>query len=191
MTLGQFLTIFGGTQAVLVGLIAFLGKMWLSRFELRLEKSIEKALHASQVQFDREFSFYQKLWEDVSKIRRKIRETISSGEYLGERKDLVSETMPDDEFHARKLALLIEDLWELIEANSPFFPAELRDELSIFRENCSSWSRKLQDQDLMSDGWFLREGSTLLTNINVAHSRMEEAIRDRLESLATSENLEH
>ena len=187
MELEHFLTIFGGTQLVLVGLLAYLGKLWLSRFEIKLEKSIEEALHASQMQFDREFNFYQQLWKEVSSIRRNIRETLYSGEYLGMKNDLTSDEIPNDELHATKLALLIEDLWEVIEANSPFFPKELREELAIFRENCSMWSRKLKDQELMSDGWFLREGSDLLKNTNNSYNKLEDAIRRRLESIATSE----
>lgn len=59
MNIETALGLFGGVQAVLVGLTAYLGKVWFARMEKNLGARLENAVHASQVQFNREFQFYQ------------------------------------------------------------------------------------------------------------------------------------
>lgn len=66
----EILALFGGVSIVLTGLVAYLGKTRLEAFksqlqqtETKLKSLLDRAVHVTKTQFDKEFSIYQEIEE--------------------------------------------------------------------------------------------------------------------------------
>jgi hypothetical protein len=87
----EMLLPFGGASVIIIGLSAWLGKLWSTRIlqseqailKHELEKKIaklnavnESKIHVSKIQFEREFKSYAELWDLVTPIVREL-QTLS------------------------------------------------------------------------------------------------------------------
>lgn len=184
MTIGEALALFGGTQAVLLGIVTYLGKVWLAGFERRLEATLEKSIHASQAQFDREFLFYQDVWGKLATARSSIRGTLQPETELSDRD---GDADAEEFTHASELAQVADDLWEVTEANEPFFPQEFAEDLRVIRDLATFWSKEVRSGRSRRSGWLLNDGVPHLNKMNEAYDKLKKKIRARLERVATTE----
>jgi hypothetical protein len=179
MSISAALALFGGTQVVLVALFAYLGKIWLARIEKNLEAALDKQVHASNLQFDREFKFYQKVWEKLSQLREAIRNSL---EPLGDTQQANNPGVNSSD----RITLLkkqAEDLYLLVEANEPFFPEEFAEDLKTVRELALHWSDQVASGNADSFDWFLSDGANHIKRMNEAYEALKLRIRSRLNKL--------
>ena len=79
----EVIAVFGGLQAVLTGLVGFLGKMWLGRAlqsqKAKIEAMVAKSLFMEKVRFNTEFKIYSQLWEKVADVDNALADMSFSG----------------------------------------------------------------------------------------------------------------
>lgn len=63
----------GGIQAVLTGLLGYLGKAWLTRRldaeKARLDAILEQSVHVEKTRFDMEVAIYRDIWKGLCRVR--------------------------------------------------------------------------------------------------------------------------
>jgi len=155
MDIENALTIFGGVQAVMVALFAYLGKIWIER----IEKVFEIKAHASKEQFTKEFEFYREIWGKMSEIRESIRSTIENKRHE----------------NVGALRTQTRELYLLVEANEPFFPEEFRDDLVKIRELATHWSEYVMN-DKTDPLAFIEH----LDVLNGAYNSLSKKIQERI-----------
>jgi hypothetical protein len=183
MGIEKILAIFGGAQIAIIALVTYLGKLWLTRFEIELQQTLDKAMHVSQAQFDREFLFYQDLWKHVSAMRKAIRDTILPFESIIETDDKVDLGSVNLREKCEYLLLKIEQYWEFVESNKPFFPNEMIEYLDSYRNDSFAWGKELLNMDGLTKEWYISEGGSKLTKLNKIADDLEKVIRTRLQTL--------
>lgn len=93
-------------------------------------------------------------------------------------------TESDPDARTNMLKQLTGQLYELIEANEPFFPEEFAEDLVMIRELAVHWSEQARDEKTKKPDWLLIEGMKHLTRINEAYEALKQRIRDRLRNVA-------
>ena len=166
MKLEQTLAIFGGSQVVLVALIAYLGKLWASRIELNYEAILKNKVNANNEQFAKEFEFYQIIWGQMSSLRNSIRMAIL--DLNDTSKKLVKNEA--------------ESLYILVEKNEPFFPQSLVVDLDNMRNLAVNWSEYAS-----GDNQELLKKLNNLDELNKRYMTLCQNIRQRLASLSQLE----
>ena len=178
----EFIAVFGGVQAVLTGLLGFLGKMWLGRTlqseKTKLEAMVEKSLYMQKVQFDTEFQIYSQLWEELCNVRN----TIENISWHRER-----HTDPRKSSYEEKCKNYydsVTSLKSLVESKRPFYSAEIANLLFEMidladkerkRDECFRAERGMGSLFLVTP-----EGVENLVKLKLMSGKICETIRTRL-----------
>jgi hypothetical protein len=168
----EVLALFGGIQVVLTGLVAYLGKIWLTRLHEKLKNNLEKSLYVFRAGFDVEFKLYQDLWAKVAAVRRAIRSGLAVG--------ASAEPFETDQF-SRDVERSIEEVRNLAEMQRPFFAAGVAERLNLVTELVTHWSASWARTESSSRAaWLMGEGFSHLHKLNKAIDALCEAIRSRI-----------
>jgi hypothetical protein len=189
----RLVAFFGVLQVILAALIAFLGKIWLSRIQAReaaksnerleglkndlaattkkLEAVLEQSIYMHKVHFDTEFKIYSELWPKLRAVKEaslKLSDDLSKDVSFEER--------------LQALDLAVKELSDGVENQRPFFAAniasELFDLLDLTRKEAK---RDADDRRSHPDRWIPHvERFRNLRNISVRCNRVCELIRSRI-----------
>ena len=138
---------FGGVAAVLIGLTAFIGKIWIDKTILsykeasdkkihklqselqatsqKLQTELDKSLHTHKIQFEKEFVIYTEVWEQLVLVKKKVLA-------LRPALDMVSPNETPEDKNKRRLQELSEvynPFYELVEKYRPFYPQDVYESL--------------------------------------------------------------
>jgi hypothetical protein len=170
-TFAIFLSILGGGSAVVNGLLAYLGKLRLERYKSELEATnkrlsllMDKELHISKTQFDKEFTIYQDVWSKLVVLKAA---TISLRPEL----DIVDRKESDEDRKKRRLGLFSDALIAFqgsMEMNRPFFAESVYAKMTEIMRVChlegmqysrqndfrdlKSWDKAEKNRDAIIDG---------------------------------------
>jgi hypothetical protein len=174
MNIETVLAIFGGVQTVLVGLVAWFGKLWLERIN-RVENAIlQHRVYLNKVQYDRECRIYNELWSALINVKELIRRIIEP-ETAAKRT-----SGPHEESLRQETTAAIETLFGVIEKHKPFFPELIWQKVWCYRELTSHWIQCSSEANDVWGSWLLTEGFKFLNQIRTAEEEVCEAIRARI-----------
>jgi hypothetical protein len=194
------------TSALLVGCVAWLGKVWANRIlehdrvkytkeleQLRndfettrrmLQGELDKTIHAHRVQFETEFQILKEIWGKLAALRTAMAETrpvidgLIPGETREERLGRRLETL--------KHAIL--DFMHAIDDHSPFYPEDIFREL----EGVLKFARnelieaEVGFEPTARSEWF-REAKENMRQFGVHAAKVSDLMRRRLEALRVAD----
>lgn len=155
---------FGGIQAILTSLLAFLGKVWLTRIHDReranletnleavksqqresnqqLQAFLDKTLHAQRLQIEKEFISLEAIWSSLVDLRSKTMQLRPKSDHIDpkESKDERKEKRYNEFYESHK------HFSAAVEKNRPFFAAEIYEKLLSLNQVIQSEA---------DDYWFL------------------------------------
>ena len=198
-TFFQFLELYGGLSAVVMGLNIVVYKLYflnqkvnlekakdreisklkadLDTSNLKLEKSLEKIAHVDQSRFNKEFDIYQRVWKSLTKLNMEAEQL----QYKLKSNDSMEEMDKD----ILKLFHSIIATSETIHISTPFYPNSIHKITTLILS---------QLQDYITNVSNIRDdGSEKLLSWASDHSRvyakssyneLEIAIKERLDSLS-------
>ena len=202
MTLREILLWFGGAQAVVVGLLAFAGKVWIDRtgtrlrakFDTqiesfragnaedrqRLQHLLDRELHVHALQFEKELSVYEKIWKtliDVAKAVTQLRpvfDQYDQSESEDDRKNI----------RLSRLADAGQRFLDQVNEERPVYSQSVYDKLMALQSTVFTESLEYQyvDQDKHREYW-----EKALENSKLIHTQINdacEAIRSRVGVIA-------
>lgn len=189
-TLMQIVTLFGGVTVVLVGLAAFLGKVWLKRISEREKGEIQKEFarlqselalttkavearlahssNASKLQFEHEFKAFQQIWPVAVQL---YDATMNLRHANG-----VANSKRAEAFKAAS-----EAFGTVLKLHRPFIPRDVRSTLTQFADLC-------EDEKSWFDDYSRGDASLLETDgdprkIVLAFAECDVAIACHIESV--------
>lgn len=111
------IAIFGGIQAVITGLLGFLGKLWLGRTlqeeKAKIEAAAQKSVYMHKVQYDVEFKIYSELWKELCIVQ----------DLMGDMKIHEEESSRLEKLNKYETA--VKRLESLLKINRPFYSASI------------------------------------------------------------------
>jgi hypothetical protein len=130
--------IFGGATAILTGLIAYFGKIWLERYKEELKNNgdqlktfLEHTISANRQQIEKELEIYQKIWAELVPLRNysnllfpETRDFVNSG-------PIKNEVSEDLEKILEKFKIHYKELKKTVLEFEPFYPKEIFDVLCV------------------------------------------------------------
>lgn len=135
----KILATLGGTSSILLGLVAYFGKLRLETYKAdldatkeRLRASLENSTHVTKIQFDKEFSIYHEIWKCLVDLKKSTLSLNPSA----------AELFPDadnEESRTRRLQNFmnaLEPFSDSIEKNKPFYSKEVYDSLFKIFQFC-------------------------------------------------------
>lgn len=135
----EILALFGGVSIVLTGLVAYLGKTRLEAFksqlqqtETKLKSLLDRAVHVTKTQFDKEFSIYQEIWASLVPLRAA---TFSLRPML----DHVDPNESEEERMRRRLSefsVAFAKYRDLVEQHKPFYAPQVYASLANIMQLC-------------------------------------------------------
>lgn len=143
-----------------------------------IKSKLAVQVHFGRLRYEREFEVYREVWRA---IRAFYSESISSGLWP-DAPTGASSTSPSKESWQKAWC----ELHHIVEDNQPFYPEELRRELSEFIECAKAMAESHRNQDATPS---VRRGFASQTKAQYA--RVEGAIRDRLAKFDDGISVEH
>lgn len=137
--LKNILALFGGASIVLSGLVAYLGKIRLEAFKSQLQQTesklkglLDRAVHVTKTQFDKEFTIYQQIWASLVPLRAA---TLSLRPML----DHVDPNESEEDRMRRRLTEFsggFATFRDLVEQHKPFYAPEVYASLAVIMQLC-------------------------------------------------------
>lgn len=186
----KILALFGGASIVLTGLIAYLGKTRLEAFKSQLQQTesklkglLERAVHVTKTQFDKEFSIYQQIWASLVPLRAA---TLSL-------RPMLDHIDPNESEENRMRQRLTEfsgafaAFRDLVEQHKPFYAPEVYTSLANILQLCYGEAIDYQYKDDNDRREYWKEQRKNHEAITSAIDTCCELIRGRIEKLAVLE----
>ena len=217
ISLELFLGLFGGYSVALCGLSTFLGKIWINRIQIKeqsrsqtqlaklhadfnsklsvINSKNEPIAHVSKIQFEKEYSHYETIWEHLPLLGQLIemliqaadkpKEFLSVYNNLGEMKDkqscLVAKSAPFIDFD---IYLKANESPEIISKQEPYFREHL-----IFLKNKLEKNEAWNAQDVIKIQKFKCETKKTHTMHHEIISKVAQKIRVRNKEMLVVNNV--
>jgi hypothetical protein len=195
----EVLKVVGGAAVVVLGLSAFLGKVWADRiarreaqvrdekiaelkanferqnadFKARLDVASQRQVLVDRVQFEHEYEIYKQAWVALVKLRRvtlQMRPTLDHIDLNESKEDRMKRRIGD--FIAPFNAYS-----EIVETNKPFYPEKVYVALADVRDRCH--------EELIDYEFTERPGKDYWSEARVKHKEIVESIDRACESIRT------
>lgn len=156
---GYIIVSFGGGAIVVAGLSSWFGNIWAQRMLKKFDFSSQNKLYSSQLQFEREYAIYSKLWEALFLMKNSTISLFPVLDYLPEDENKRNETYTQ---RYKECTNYIYTFAETLYSTSPFISSEIFNDL----EEILNHSKQLLNR--------FRNYRIINKNEPITHGKLEE-----------------